>query len=272
MENTSGRGTSRRISTLSRSVEDRRAIVTGAASGMGRATAHLFADEGARVVVADLGEDRVAAVVGEINEVHGEKAALGVVCDVAERAQLVNLVERTVEWAGGIDILVNNAGISVPNDSFQEEDEFEAVWAHTMDVNVTSQARLVRYALPYLLAAGGGRIVNIASTEAIMSMAGLMSYSASKAGVTGLTKSLAVELGSRDVTVNCICPGPIRTAMTERFPDEKKEVYARRRVPVRRYGIPEEVAQMTLNLCLPASSYVNGVVIPVDGGLTIRHI
>ena len=91
------------------------------------------------------------------------------------------------------------------------------------------------------------------------------------AGVIGLTKSLAVELGRLGVTVNCICPGPIRTGMTERFDEAGKAVYAKRRVPLRRYGDPEEVAQMTLNLCLPASSYVNGVVIPVDGGMTIRH-
>lgn len=264
--------TRRRLSTLSRSIEGRVAIVTGAASGMGRATAHLFADEGARVVVADLGDDRVSAVAGEIEEVHGPEAALGVTCDVADPAQLRELVVRTVEWAGGIDIVVNNAGISVPNDLGQDEDEFEQVWGRTLDVNLSSQARLVRYALPHLLASEAGRIVNIASTEAIMSMAGLISYSASKAGVTGLTKSMAVELGPRGITANCICPGPISTAMTERFPEDKKEAYARRRVPVGRYGDPEEVAQMTLNLCLPASSYVNGVVVPVDGGLTIRHL
>jgi 3-oxoacyl-[acyl-carrier protein] reductase len=239
---------------------------------MGRATARLFADEGARVVVADLGDDRVAAVVDEINEVYGEKAALGVTCDVADPAQLRDLVSRTVGWAAGIDIVVNNAGISVPNDLAQDEEQFEQVWGRTVDVNLTSQARLVRYALPHLLESDSGRIVNIASTEAIMSMAGLISYSASKAGVTGLTKSMAVELGPRGITANCICPGPISTAMTERFPDEQKEAYARRRVPVGRYGEPEEVAHMTLNLCLPASSYVNGVVVPVDGGLTIRHL
>jgi len=262
----------RRISALSRSIEGKRAIVTGAASGMGRATAHLFADEGARVVVADLEQRTVDTVTREIASVHGDGAALGVVCDVAEPANLRSLVEQTVAWGGGIDIIVNNAGISVPNDTSQDDEEFDSVWHRTLDVNLSAQAHLVRYALPHLLEADGGRIVNIASTEAIMSMAGLMSYSASKAGVVGLTKSLAVELGGQDITVNCICPGPIHTPMNERFPEDKKVVYARRRVPVGRYGMPEEVAQMTLNLCLPASSYVNGTVIPVDGGMTIRHI
>jgi 3-oxoacyl-[acyl-carrier protein] reductase len=125
--------------------------------------------------------------------------------------------------------------------------------------------------LPFLLDAGGGRIVNIASTEAIVTTAGLAAYAASKAGVVGLTKSFAVELGRHGVTVNCICPGPINTGMTALIPAADKETYARRRVPLRRYGNPEEVAHMTLNLCLPASGFVNGAIIPVDGGMSIRH-
>lgn len=260
-----------RLSTLSRSIAGKRAIVTGAASGMGRATAHLFADEGARVVVADLGADRVRAVVDEITAVHGAESALGVVCDVADHEQLRELVHAADEWSGGVDIVVNNAGVSLPNSAFQPEDEFEQNWARTIDINLTAHARLIRLALPFLAQSGEGRVVNIASTEAIVSTAGLAAYAATKSGVVGLTKSLAVELGRHGVTVNCICPGPILTGMTEAIPDEAKATYARRRVPLRRYGIPEEVAQMTLNLCLPASSFVNGAVIPVDGGMTIRH-
>lgn len=260
-----------RLSTLSRSISGKRAIVTGAASGMGRATAHLFADEGARVAVADLGADRVRAVVDEITAVHGAESALGVVCDVADHEQLRELVHAADEWSGGVDIVVNNAGVSLPNSAFQPEDEFEQNWARTLDINLTAHARLIRLALPFLAQSGEGRVVNIASTEAIVSTAGLAAYAATKSGVVGLTKSLAVELGRHGVTVNCICPGPILTGMTEAIPDEAKATYARRRVPLRRYGIPEEVAQMTLNLCLPASSFVNGAVIPVDGGMTIRH-
>jgi 3-oxoacyl-[acyl-carrier protein] reductase len=262
----------KRLSTLSRSVAGRCAVVTGAASGMGRATTHLFADEGARVVVADLDEARVAGVVSEVRAVHGEDAALGVVCDVASTEQLAALVERAVGWAGRLDVVVNNAGISVANDCSQPEAEFEGVWARTLDVNLTAQARLVRHALPHLLASDSARVVNIASTESVMAMSGLLGYAASKAGVAGLTRSLAVELGPQGVTVNCILPGPIETAMTERFDQDKKAAYARRRVPLRRYGFAEEVAQMTLSLCLPASSYVNGATIPVDGGLTIKHM
>jgi 3-oxoacyl-[acyl-carrier protein] reductase len=260
-----------RLTTRSRSIAGSVAIVTGAASGMGRATVHLFADEGARVVVADVGDDRVAAVVGEIRAVHGDGAALGVTCDVTEHDQLKSLVEQAVGWGGRIDIVVNNAGVSLVTSAFQDEDGFEGNWVRTLDVNLTAQARLVRLALPHLVASGAGRVVNIASTESIVATAGLAAYAASKAGVTGLTRSLAVELGRHGVTVNCICPGPIVTGMTAGIPDEAKETYARRRVPLRRYGDPEEVAHMTLNLCLPSSSYVNGASIPVDGGMTIRH-
>ena len=260
-----------RLTELSRSVAGRVAIITGAASGMGRATAELLADEGARVVVADLGVDRVAGVVSTITDAHGDDSALGVVCDVGDPAQLRSLVGDTIAWAGRLDIVVNNAGVSRVTSASQGDDEFEDHWSTTLDVNLTAQVRLVRLALPHLIESGGGRVVNIASTEAIVATAGLAAYAASKAGVTGLTRSLAVELGRHGVTVNCICPGPIDTAMTAPIPDEAKATYARRRVPLRRYGSPEEVAHMTLNLCLPSSSFVNGATIPVDGGMTIRH-
>lgn len=260
-----------RLTALSRSVAGRRVIVTGAASGMGRATAHLFADEGARVIVADLGDDRVGAVVDEITAVHGRDAALGVVCDVADHEQLRALVHAADDWCSGIDVVVNNAGVSLPNSMFQPEDEFETNWARTLDINLTAHIRLARLSLPFLAQSGQGRIVNIASTEAIVTTAGLAAYAATKAGVVGLTKSLAVELGRHGVTVNCICPGPILTGMTDPIPDEAKATYAKRRVPLRRYGDPEEVAHMTLNLCLPSSSFVNGAIIPVDGGMTVRH-
>jgi 3-oxoacyl-[acyl-carrier protein] reductase len=182
------------------------------------------------------------------------------------------LVDEVMSALGGVDVLINNAGISLVNSAFQEEGDYEANWARTLDVNLTSHSRLIRLCLPHLRAAdGGGRVVNIASTEAIVTTAGLAAYAATKAGVVGLTKSFAVELGRYGVNVNCICPGPIRTGMTASIADEAKELYAKRRVPLRRYGDPEEVAHMTLSLCLPASSFVNGATIPVDGGMTIRH-
>jgi 3-oxoacyl-[acyl-carrier protein] reductase len=260
-----------RLTSLSRSSQGRVAIVTGAASGMGRATAHLFADEGIHVVVADLGADRVDTVVDEITSVHGGRAAVGVVCDVADVEQLRRLVDMALATFGQLDIVVNNAGVALPSPMTGEFDEFESNWATTLDINLTAHARLVRFASSALLASAAGRIVNIASTEAIVTTSGMAAYAATKAGVVGLTKSMAVEFGRHGVTANCICPGPINTGMTAFIDEDAKATYARRRVPMRRYGSPEEVAHMTLNLCLPSASFVNGAIIPVDGGMTIRH-
>jgi 3-oxoacyl-[acyl-carrier protein] reductase len=260
-----------RLTSLSRSIEGKRALVTGAASGMGRATAHLFADEGARVAVVDLGQDRVDAVVEEIRSAHGEDAAIGVVTDVADLGALHRLMETVVGAFGGLDILINNAGVALPTHTQQPEDEFLVNWEKTVAVNLTAHAHLIRLAVPHFLEAGAGRVVNIASTEAIVTTAGMVAYTATKAGVTGLTKSFAVELGRHGITVNCICPGPIRTGMTASISEADKETYARRRVPLRRYGEPEEVAHMTLSMCLPAASFLNGAIVPVDGGMSIRH-
>lgn len=260
------------LPSLSRSVAGRVAIITGAASGMGRATALLLAAEGARVVVADRNTEGVQRVVAEIAEHYGPDLALGVPCDVAERADLQRVVNETVAWAGRLDIVVNNAGTSRRNSTVQDEDEFEAAWQHVLDVNLTAQIRLVRFALPHLLESDAGRVVNISSTEAMITQRGVLSYSASKAGIVGLTKALAVDLGYHGITVNCICPGPVDTPMTRvAYDPQVQAAYAKARTAVRRYGLPEEVAQMTLNLCLPASSFTTGAIIPVDGGLTARH-
>ena len=136
---------------------------------------------------------------------------------------------------------------------------------------LTAHQRVIRAALPYLRKSKWPRIVNIASTEALGATALHSPYSAAKAGVTGLTRSLAVELGRDGITVNCICPGPITTGTTARISDEHKAVFARRRTALGRYGDPEEVAHMTLSLCLPAASFLTGAVIPVDGGLMARN-
>jgi 3-oxoacyl-[acyl-carrier protein] reductase len=221
------------------------------------------------VAVVDLGRDGVDAVAGEITSAGGE--AVGLVCDVSDAAAITTLVADVVGAFGGIDILVNNAGVAMPGGALSDDDVFDDGWRRTMAVNLTAHARLVRAVLPYMREAGAGRIVNIASTEGLIATAGMAAYTASKHGVIGLTKSFAVELGRHGVTVNAICPGPIRTGMTQAIPEEDKEAYARRRVPLRRYGDPEEVAQMTLSLVLPAASFVNGAVVVVDGGMTIRH-
>jgi len=256
-----------RLTRLSRSIAGRVALVTGAASGMGRATAHLFADEGARVAVVDRDGEGVERVVKEIAGAGGEAA--GFTVDLAEAAKIEPLLRDVLQRFGGLDILINNAGVSLmtPIDS----PDFEAHWERTLAVNLAAQARLIRAALPWLCAKGQGRVVNIASTEGLGATAGISPYTASKHGVIGLTRALAVELGARGVTVNCVCPGPIVTNMTAFIPDDAKRKFARRRVPLRRYGDPEEVAHGTLSLVLPASSYMNGAVLVVDGGMTAQN-
>ena len=256
-----------RLTKLSRSIKDKVAIVTGAASGMGRATAMLFADEGAHVAVTDLDDDKVQAVVAEITAAGG--SARGWVLDVTDEEQRASTVAEVVQAWGGIDILINNAGIAIETPI--DGDQFEQVWERTLAVLITAQAQLIRTCLPALEASGAGRIVNIASTEALGATKGISPYTAAKTGVIGLTRSLAVELGTRNITVNCICPGPIRTGMTDAIPEEAKKEFARRRVALKRYGDPEEVAHGTLNFVLPSSSYMTGSTLPVDGGLTIKN-
>jgi len=258
-----------RLSQLSRSIAGRVALVTGAASGMGRATAHLFADEGARVAVTDLDRNRVEAVVEEIRAAGG--TAAGFLLDVSDPAQIRAVVDDVARGLGPIDILVNNAGIAIGASLEQPEEDYERTWQRALDVLLTAQVRLARACLPQLARRGEGRIVNIASTEALGATAGTGPYTVAKHGVVGLTRSMAVELGRRGVTVNCICPGPIVTGMTAGIPEAARDKFARRRVPIGRYGTPEEVAHATLSLVLPAASFLNGVALPVDGGMTIQN-
>jgi 3-oxoacyl-[acyl-carrier protein] reductase len=238
-----------------RSIKGRTALVTGAASGMGKAIADLFAEDGARVAATDRNTDGL----------EGEHAwAL----DVSEPTAIDRVVAEVTEALGPIDILVNCAGVSVPAPI--EADDYWRAWDATLAVNLTAYVRLIRACLPSLSREREGRIVNIASTEGLGATPYISPYTVSKHGVVGLTRSLACELGPQGVTVNCVCPGPIRTGMTALIPDEAKDRFARRRVPLRRYGEPVEVAHMVLNLVLPASSYVNGAVVTVDGGLTAK--
>ena len=252
---------------LSRSVKGLTVIVTGAASGMGRATARVFAAEGANVAVTDVTEQGAKAVADDIVARGGSARAWAL--DVADANAVRSVVDDVAKHFGGLDIVVNNAGIStrLPID----DAGYDAMWERGIAVMLTGQQRMIRAALPYLRQSTCPRIVNIASTEALGATALHSPYSAAKAGVTGLTRSLAVELGREGITVNCICPGPITPGMTERIPAEQKTIYAKRRTALGRYGDPEEVAHMTLSLCLPAASFLTGVVIPVDGGLMARN-
>jgi 3-oxoacyl-[acyl-carrier protein] reductase len=256
-----------RLTTLSRSVAGRLVVVTGAASGMGRATAHLLADEGATVGIVDREAEPLARVADEIAGTGG--AVHAVTADVAEPGAPARVVEEIRSALGPVDALVNNAGVSLsaPIDS----DDFERAWNTTLAINLTAYSGFVRAALGDLRRDGRGRIVNVASTEGLGATAGIAAYTAAKHGVIGLTRSLAVELGPSGVTANCVCPGPIHSGMTAVIPDEQKRVFAKRRTALRRYGEPEEVAHATLSLLLPAASYITGAVLVVDGGLTVRN-
>ena len=252
---------------LSRSVKGLTVLVTGAASGMGRATAEVFAAEGANVALTDLSADAVEAIAAELTA--KGHSARGWALDVSDAAAIRRVTDEVAAHFGGLDALVNNAGISAfcPLDA----DEYDAVWDRALVVLLTAHQRLVRAALPHLRKSSAPRTVNIASTEALGATNRDSPYCAAKAGVTGLTRALAVELGKEGITVNCICPGPILTGMTEKVSEADKQVFAQRRTALRRYGTPHEVAHVTLSLCLPASSFITGAVIPVDGGLMARN-
>lgn len=250
---------------LPRSIAGRTAIITGAASGMGRATALLFAREGANVAVTDLD---LAACETVASEAGGNAKAFAL--NVADHDAIKRVTSGIAEHFGTIDILVNNAGISCFC-SLDADEDYDEIWTRALTIMLTAHQRMVRACLPYLRKSDAARIVNIASTEGLGATPGDTPYVAAKTGVTGLTRGLAVDLGKEGITVNCICPGPIETGMTERVSAGDKALFAKRRTALRRYGSPEEVAHMTLSLVLPAASYITGAIIPVDGGLMARN-
>lgn len=252
---------------LNRSVQDRVVLVTGAASGIGRAIAEVFAREGARVAVTDLNTAEAQAVVAAIESEGG--CAKTYALDVGDASAIANVIAQAAQDFGGLDYLINNAGVG--RQAAIDDPAYDTNWDWQLNLMLSAHQRTVRAALPFLSQSDAARIINIASSEALGATARNSAYVAAKHGVAGLTKALAVELGEQGITVNCICPGPIVTGLTQTIPADQRATFAQRRTALRRYGEPVEIAHIVLSLCLPAASFITGAVIPVDGGLTARN-
>ena len=245
------------------------AIVTGAGSGIGQATAKLFAKEGAKVVVADNNPTTGEEVARQIKKEGGE--ATFVLVDMARTADVEEMIKVTVQTYGKLDILFNNAGVPGENlDNTTEEN-----WRHVIDVNLTGPFLACKYAIPIMRKQGGGNIIRTSSTAGIKASSRSPSYNTSKAGLIMLTKSLATILGKDNIRVNCICPGPVDTGLTDAFmnfpkTEEQKLAYKEaiaRVTPLGRYGRPEEISSVVLFLASDESSFVTGIAYLVDGGL-----
>lgn len=248
------------------SLKGKRALITGGASGIGRATALLFARAGAAVTVADLDEDGARAVVREIVDEGGR--AIAVRCDVSCAADCQRAVQLTVEKLGGLDILFNNAGIIRRADVLETTEE---EWDRVMAVNVKSVFLMSKYAIPVMAQSGGGAIVNTGSGWGLVGGANAVSYCASKGAVVNMTRAMALDHGAQNVRVNCVCPGDTDTGMlrheARQLGAAESEFLAQAAErPLKRIGRPEDIAQAVLYLASDASSFVTGTTLVVDGG------
>ncbi len=244
----------------------RRAIVTGAASGIGRATAELLAAEGASVVLADVNGEAGEAVAGGIRAAGG--TAVFVRCDVTASADCAKAVDTAVREFGGLDALCNNAGIIRRADVVETTEE---EWARVMAVNVTSVFLMSKHAIPVMAAGGGGAIVNTGSGWGLKGGNKAVSYCASKGAVVNMTRAMAIDHGPQKIRVNAICPGDVDTPMLRSEalqlgqPEADFLSEAANR-PLRRFGRPEEIAQVVAFLASDESSYISGTAVVVDGG------
>ena len=250
------------------SLRGRAGVVTGAASGLGRATSLEFARSGARVVIADRAAAEGVAVVAEIVATGGD--AVFVETDVTDPGACEALVAACVSTFGSLDFAVNNAGTTGQPGSVVDY-PLDA-WRSTMAINLDGVFFSMRAELPVMVARGSGAIVNVASGAGLVGFAGLPAYVASKHGVVGLTKSAALECAPRGVRVNCVCPGSVRTPMLEGFMggDERVERAMTAGVPMGRLGTPDEIAAAIVWLCSDAASYMVGHALVVDGGATVQ--
>lgn len=247
---------------MTKLLEGKTAIVTGGARGIGRAIAFAFAGEGAHVAITDLRADENA------REVEKQVAAMGVKCkvyasDASHFADTEKVVEQIVADFGTVDILVNNAGITMDTLLLRMT---EQQWDTVISVNLKSVFNFTKAVQRIMIKKQGGSIINMSSVVGVGGNAGQANYSASKAGMIGFTKSIAMELGSRNVRCNAIAPGFIITEMTNKLPEDVKKLWEEK-IPLKRGGTPEEVAKVALFLASDLSSYVNGQVIGVCGGM-----
>ena len=247
-----------------RRFENRSVIVTGAASGIGRAAAIRFANEGARVLCADVSEEGLAETAALVGEAGAETQTART--DVRDVEQTRAMAASAVEFFGGIDVLVNCAGIFVMEHTTELPPE---AWQRVIDINLTGTFFCCQASLPALLE-GGGNIVNLASTAGLDGQAYNAAYCASKGGVVQLTHALAVEYARRGVRVNCLCPGGVRTPMTDAFrvPEEADPELVARLSLVEEMGHPKDVAAAIAYLASDDAAYINGAALPIDGGVS----
>ena len=236
------------------------ALVTGASGGIGSAIARALAEQGARVALSGTREDALRAVAGEIG---GDAAILP--CNLGDGAAVDGLVPRAVEALGKLDILVNNAGVTRDNLAMRMKDE---EWDQVIRVNLEAAFRLIRAAAKPMMKARFGRIVSISSVVGATGNPGQANYAASKAGLVGMSKALAQELASRNITVNCVAPGFIVSAMTDALPDAQKEALTGR-IPAGRLGEGADIGAAVAYLASREAAYVTGQTIHVNGGMAM---
>ncbi len=242
------------------------ALVTGASAGIGFAAAKAFAEAGAAVVLADINEKALSAATEELTRAGHQ--AIGVICNVADEAQVAAMVERAVAAYGRLDMAFNNAGIAGPSGPLLDEtaEAFDQVNA----VNLRGVWACMKHELKQMRIQGNGAIVNCSSLGGLVGQTGRAAYHATKHGVIGLTKSAALEYAPLGIRINVVCPGVIDTpmfqALVEKTPDAMKDVV--REQPIGRLGRPEEIAASVLWLCSPGATFVIGAALPVDGGFT----
>jgi NAD(P)-dependent dehydrogenase (short-subunit alcohol dehydrogenase family) len=247
---------------------DKVAIITGAGAGIGRATALLFAKEGARVVVADLDPKGGAETVDLIKKDGGE--ATLALTDVSKASDVQNMVKTTLETYGRLDILVNNAGIFAEGSVVETT---EADWHRLLRVNLTGVFLCMKYCIPAMIQGGGGAIVNVGSEAGLVGIGNQVTYNVSKSGVIALTRSTALDFAADNVRVNCLCPGRTLTPLVEKVIAESEDPEATRRIlsedrPLKRMGKPAEIAAGILFLASDEAPYAIGTILSIDGGYT----